>query len=547
MRTAKENLIRTFSAHDDKTSKLRDLIVKLDSPVFFKSSVTNMTPWQEPRHSKELETRYQQLNEDQRNAVLRAFCAKDYALIRGMPGTGKTLTVSFLIRALVHSGRTVLVTSYTHSAVDNLLMKLTDLRHRILRIGSARSVHPEMLDRIPESLLSSSHHSSQEKQQGNLSDLANLVSNARIVGATCLGAATSPLLQNQRFDVCIVDEAGQITLPICLGPLRKVNSSFVLIGDENQLPPLVRSEAARHGGLSISLFERLANAHPSTVSQLRFQYRMNEDIMTLSNHLIYNGQLRCGTENVSKRRLTDMNEMKLAELSGGESSREDWLRRAMSSAFPVVFLDMDRVETCSDSFSDKKNDQNNLEGKTEHKVEAQLVSQLVKCSVCCGVNPKDIGVISPYRDQLRAIRRRLEIPGLEISTVDKYQGRDKECIIVSLVRRSKNIGRLLRDWRRVNVAFTRAKTKLIILGSANTLSCDPVFQKFLKLVRERDWVLSLKPGAHNDYESASSLWCEERPTVRRALDSEKKTKKLSIDPKKLCKKGGVLSDILNEI
>ena len=288
----------------------------------------------------------------------------------------------------VHSGRTVLVTSYTHSAVDNLLMKLSDLRHRILRIGSARSVHPDMLDRTPESLLS--------KSSGGLSDLVNLVSNARIVGATCLGAATSPLLQARRFDVCIVDEAGQITLPTCLGPLHKVNSSFVLIGDENQLPPLVRSENARQGGLSVSLFERLAEAHPSAVSQLRFQYRMNEDIMTLSNHLVYHGQLRCGTEDVARRRLSDLNETKLEKLSG----KDGWLRRAMSSAFPVVFLDMDRVFD-----SEEAREEDNLEGKTQHKIEAQLVSQLVRCSVCCGVNPKDVGVISPYRDQLRAIRR----------------------------------------------------------------------------------------------------------------------------------------------
>ena len=152
---------------------------------------------------------------------------------------------------------------------------------------------------------------------------------------------------------------------------------------------------------------------------------MNEDIMTLSNHLVYHGQLRCGTEDVARRRLSDLNETKLEKLS----SKDGWLRRAMSSAFPVVFLDMDRVFD-----SEAAREEDNLEGKTQHKIEAQLVSQLVRCSVCCGVNPKDVGVISPYRDQLRAIRRVLEIPGVEISTVDKYQGRDKECIIVSLVR-----------------------------------------------------------------------------------------------------------------
>ena len=155
-------------------------------------------------------------------------------------------------------------------------MKMSDLRHRILRIGSARSVHPDMLDRTPEYLLS--------KSSGGLSDLVNLVSNARIVGATCLGAATSPLLQARRFDVCIVDEAGQITLPTCLGPLHKVISSFVLIGDENQLPPLVRSENAQQGGLSVSLFERLAKEHPPAVSQLRFQYVVfeREDLLSFN-------------------------------------------------------------------------------------------------------------------------------------------------------------------------------------------------------------------------------------------------------------------------
>eukprot|EP00939_MAST-03C_sp_MAST-3C-sp1_P004307 g4307.t1 len=246
MRSAKENLIRLFSGSpvaetrdSDATIvgdfKRRRLIVRLEKPLF-RSMNSGARPWREgacsDKISSQLDDTFDALNGDQQAAILRAFSACDYTLIRGMPGTGKTVTVAFLVRAFLSVGKSVLVTSYTHSAVDNLLLKLIDVKGSILRIGNPRSVHAELEDRTPARLL--------EKRDADLGRLSNLVEGMPVVGATCLGAVSSPLLQRRHFDVCIVDEAGQIAQPVCLGPLRMANV-FVLLGDENQLAPLVRN------------------------------------------------------------------------------------------------------------------------------------------------------------------------------------------------------------------------------------------------------------------------------------------------------------------
>lgn len=551
MSTAKENLIRLFVGNDEKSetgrgdvgdAKRRRLVVRLESPRF--SYIDSSTlPWYNSNAHRDvvLDAEYEKLNEDQRVAVVRAFAAEDYALIRGMPGTGKTCTVAFFIRALLHSGRSVLVTSYTHSAVDNLLMKVMDRENRIVRIGAPRSVHPDVRHRCPESLLS--------KSPRQLGTLASIVSRAGVVGATCLSAANSPLLQRRTFDVCIVDEAGQITQPVCIGPLRKARS-FVLVGDENQLAPLVRNSLARKGGLNVSLFERLASRHPDAISQLRFQYRMNADIMCLSNEIVYNGQLRCGNRDVEEKRLV-LNKCrfrKLLDILGASTPSKEstsWIERALRPSASVLFLNTDELvvasrTNCVDT---------SVQGQTRNAVEASLVTQIVRSALYCGVDPKDIGVISPYRAQLRFVRQHLGsgTEGVEVSTVDKYQGRDKECVIFSLVRRSKetggSVGRLLSDWRRLNVAFTRAKSKLIVVGSSSTLQCDPHLKKFLHVLTTRSWTHTLRPDAQSRYEKVIAGL--DSPSPSTPSSSHSPSGRVRINPKLLCKKSPILKNVLD--
>ncbi|CAM9911505.1 unnamed protein product [Pylaiella littoralis] len=231
------------------------------------------------------------LNEDQRAAVRKLVTAKDYALLLGMPGTGKTWTIAFAVRVLLARGASVLITSYTHSAVDNLLLKLIEKGVPCLRVGNPSSVHPGVR----------SHCINYDGAAETTAAYSELVNSARVVGCTCLGVK-HPLFSHRRFDYCVVDEAGQISQPVVLAPLRCADV-FVLVGDHYQLPPLATSSEAFEAGMSESLFRRLCEAHPASLQQLSYQYRMNGDVMTLCNELTYSGRLRCGNPRVEGQRL----------------------------------------------------------------------------------------------------------------------------------------------------------------------------------------------------------------------------------------------------
>ncbi|CAN0262276.1 unnamed protein product, partial [Ectocarpus sp. 4 AP-2014] len=231
------------------------------------------------------------LNEDQRDAVRKLVTAKDYALLLGMPGTGKTWTIAFAVRVLLARGASVLITSYTHSAVDNLLLKLIEEGVPCLRVGKPSSVHPGVRP----------HCVNYDGSAETTVAYSELVASARVVGCTCLGVK-HPLFSHRRFDYCVVDEAGQISQPVVLAPLRCADV-FVLVGDHYQLPPLVTSSEALEAGMSESLFRRLCEAHPASLQRLSYQYRMNGDVMALCNDLTYSGRLRCGNATVGAQRL----------------------------------------------------------------------------------------------------------------------------------------------------------------------------------------------------------------------------------------------------
>ncbi|CAI7624706.1 unnamed protein product [Penicillium crustosum] len=484
MAIVRNNLICMMDKDLFQARQLRRLIVEGQAPAFktTSSSYTISDPGN--------------LNVDQRQAIDKVMSAKDYALVLGMPGTGKTTTIAHIIRALVAQGKSVLLTSYTHTAVDNILLKIRDDNIRVLRIGATAKIHPDVqefadLAAIPKS---------------TIEELKDSYEKPQVVATTCLGVNHN--IFNQRiFDYCIVDEASQITLPVCLGPIRMART-FILVGDHYQLPPLVQNKAAQEGGLDISLFKLLSDSQPDSVVNLEHQYRMCEEIMLLSNTLIYSGRLKCGTPQVAARSLDIPNINALekfhvedlshapsqsqGEICPGTPSSPCWLRDLLTPSAKTRLVNTDPIGPAALEIA-----QGN---RVVNHMEVFLCSQLVESFIASGIPARNIGVITFYRSQLSLLRQSLRrhTPDLEMHTTDKFQGRDKEVIILSCVRSNaeNNVGELLRDWRRVNVAFTRAQTKLLVVGSRSTLrDGNELLCKYVRLMESKGWVYNLPSGA----------------------------------------------------
>ena len=490
MATVRNNLVRMMEKDLFRARELRSLIIDGASPTF-------KSP---PCSASVLSSSAQmQLNVDQHRAIEKVMSAQDYALVLGMPGTGKTTTIAHIIRALISQGKSVLLTSYTHTAVDNILLKIRDDNIPILRLGAPSKVHPDV-QRFAE-LGGSSTMKTMEELRGSYED-------SKVVATTCLGV-NHPIFRERIFDYCIVDEASQITLPVCLGPIRMAKT-FILFGDHYQLPPLVQNKEAQEGGLDVSLFKLLSDAQPSSVVNLEHQYRMCEDIMTLSNTLIYSGHLKCGTPTVASRSLSIPNIAGLKQhhanpltLTSSQSQRSlclgpnhgsCWLRDLVDPTTKACLVNTDTLTYPNQAIDSAKG------SRIVNTVEATLCAQLVESLISTGISPKDIGVITFYRSQLSVLKQNLRhhLPDLEMHTADKFQGRDKEVVILSCVRSNpdRNVGDLLRDWRRVNVAFTRARTKLLVLGSKKTLGeGNELLGKFVGLMEGRGWCYDLPPKA----------------------------------------------------
>ncbi|GBE84559.1 DNA replication ATP-dependent helicase/nuclease dna2 [Sparassis crispa] len=469
MGRVRDNLAQMFYADGD--ARRLQLVVDLKRPRFIDDTEIADLASQE----------ILQLNENQRAAMKKVLSAQDYALILGMPGTGKTTVISALIRELVRRGKTVLLASYTHSAVDTILLKLKDrVDFGILRLGNTDKVHPD----IQQFTLAGC------RQPTTLEQLEHQLMAPPVVATTCL-SIDHPVFSRRMFDYCIVDEASQITLPTCLGPLRFADK-FVLVGDHFQLPPLVRNRDARKGGLDVSLFRQLSDAHHHAVVDLTEQYRMNADIMLLSNKLIYHDRLRCGSEAVAKRSLLLPDKTFLNSLHSGSKSacRDDrcWLNHLLDERCNAVFVDTDAVPARDSPVGDL----------VENQVEARLVYQVTESLLRSGIRQDQIGVLSLYRQQIKLLSYLLQDrKEIEILTADRSQGRDKDCIIISMVRSNDHgqIGNLLKDWRRMNVTFTRARSKLIIFGSRKTLQDAPLLAEFFQLMDSQGWILRLPENA----------------------------------------------------
>lgn len=433
-----------------------------------------------------------------------------------------------------------MLASYTHSAVDTICRKLAKQESvHLLRLGSTDRVHSDIQKFTPKPVTS-------------VEELQEQIMRPNVVATTCLSISHA-LFGKRKFDYCIVDEASQITLPTCLGPLRYADK-FILVGDSMQLPPLVKNASAKEAGLDISLFDLLQKAHPQAVAQLRVQYRMNEDIMMLSNELVYEGQLRCGNEEIRRRSLSlpclDEARLQMHTKRSTQCSTDCWMERIFLESTRALFIDTDGVPGRERRVGDTL---------LENDVEADIVTQISAALSCAGVPLNEIAIITPYRQQLRALVHRLGPAAagdkIEVLTADKSQGRDKDVVLISLVRSNQlqqgdgtnqddaaGIGQLLNDVKRINVALTRARKKLIIVGSRSTLSRSKLLLQLWNLMEKNEWTMALSAEQLQQHQNlVSTVFAPSSTTT-----TPKKRKVSNASQSALLRQRPVLLDVINE-
>jgi superfamily I DNA and/or RNA helicase len=434
------------------------------------------------------------LNESQREAVRFALAARDLAILHGPPGTGKTTTVVELIRQAIRRGHKVLACAPSNLAVDNLLERLAQHGEKALRLGHPARVLPTLREhtldllveehddvRLARKLAKEAYalfrkakkFTRAKPEPGMRQDLRRegralladarqlenravekLLDRATVLCATLTGLDDS-LLADRHFDLLVIDEACQSTEPACWIALARCER-VVLAGDHCQLPPTVISRPALDSGLGVSLLERLVTRFGAQATRrLQVQYRMHEAIMAFSARWFYEDDLHAYAS-VAHHLLSECPEVAANELT----------------TCPIHFID-----TAGASFDEERE----AEGEGDSKFnpqEAALVASKVDGLLTAGVSPADIAVIAPYAAHVRLLRELLRVPGLEIDSVDGFQGREKEAVIVSLVRSNlkSEIG-FLADVRRMNVALTRARRKLIVVGDSATLAVHKFYKE----------------------------------------------------------------------
>ncbi len=484
-----------------------------------------------------------ELNKYQKEAVKKAVEAEKIFLIHGPPGTGKTTTLVACIEELVKKGKKVLATADSNIAVDNIVERLVQRGIRTVRVGNPvrvlkstrmhtldylleiepefnkakkiyeeiekireeqkRYIRPEpryrrglsdeeILKRAktgtsvrglsPKILRSMAKWIKLQEKIKELYEVAKKEEKKAVdkilkrsdVVCTTNSTAGSEILEGYTFDVVVIDEATQATEPSCLIPLVK-GKKLIMAGDHKQLPPTVLSEEAKEG-LSYTLFERLIDLYGEKFyALLRIQYRMNRKIMEFSNRMFYEGKL-IAHESVADRTLKELiNEEVLREIPSP-------YKEAILPENVIVFMDTEGREKQRKGSTSFYNEE-----------EARLCKKLVEYLLKVGLKAEDIGVISPYEDQVNFLEELIKIENLEIKTVDGFQGREKEVIIISFVRANPygDLG-FLKDYRRLNVALTRAKRKLIMVGNVKTLGKDNVYGELIRYVEEEGVILKVR-------------------------------------------------------
>ena len=456
-------------------------------------------------------------NVEQNLAVERAMQMKDYLLIHGPPGTGKTSVIAEIVKRYCSQGQRVMLAAFTNQAVDNMLKRLdAEDVHDFMRLGSSRNVDNAIADHLLKRFVEQNL-----KSIDTLEAVQDLLRSVPIVASTTAtwssdkynpptfngvgeNKENAPFL----FDVAIIDEAGQLTVPAILGALRFAKR-FILVGDEKQLPPLVLSKEASEAGLSESLFSILKlkdydyTKYNSSCVSLKVQYRMNKWISHFASKVFYDGQLLPHTSVANSL-------LNIVASSRAKKEERASIAQVIDPMAPMVFLDVP----------------GNQERAKTSDAEALAVREVVAGLLARGIAEQEIGIIAPFRAQVANLRRHLfrddETIGwealaydtqLSVDTVDRFQGGERSVIIMSFATSiTPEADSQLRDHltnpNRLNVALTRAQKKLILVGNASALEELPVFERLLVYCRGLNTIIT--------YDS-HQFRMQELPFVRRIL------------------------------
>lgn len=468
-----EAISQVIKAKGNRLAELRDIFHGSQ-----KSSSFNFAP-----------TRFPWLNPSQEEAVNKVMHAKDVAVVHGPPGTGKTTTLVEAIYETLHRENQVLVCAQSNMAVDWISEKLVDRGVPVLRIGNPTRVNDKMLSFTYERRFEGhpdypqlwsirkairelhgqgrkgGNRESIRQKINSLKDRATeleirineaLFSEARVIACTLTGTANR-VLMGVKFGTLFIDEAAQALEAACWIAIRKADR-VVLAGDHQQLPPTIKCVEAMRGGLDETLMQHIVHNKPETVSLLKMQYRMNEEIMRFSSEWFYNGLLTSAPE-VKYRSILDYDT-------------------------PIVWVNTEGMDYTEEFVGESFGRINRQEGDLCIEQMKAYIEKIGKVRLL--EERIDFGLISPYKAQVQYLRRKIKQDAffkpfhslITINTVDGFQGQERDVILISLVRANEEgqIG-FLNDLRRMNVAITRARMKLIILGDAATLTRHPFYKK----------------------------------------------------------------------
>ena len=472
-RVMSEALHAAEHKEDEHFVRLRDVLLGNRQPSY-RSLPRVSFPW---------------LNPSQQDAIQKVLEAQEVSIIHGPPGTGKTTTLVEAIIETLQRETQVLVCAPSNAAVDWISEQLMLRGIHVLRVGNPLRMSDEMLDcsyerryaahpdyhelwNIRKALREGAKGEQAHRMRNRETELeikinADLFEQARVVSCTLVGSAYR-LMERRHFSTLFIDEAAQALEPACWAPILKADR-VIMGGDHQQLPPTVKSLAAAKSGLDNTLMQKVVALHPRCVSLLTVQYRMNRDIMAFPSRWFYHGLLQAAPE--AADRLATPLDTPLTWIDSSQLGGEEHVNRNMSlsnseEARLVIHTLRDYIEMVSPL-----------------KVESERI---------------DFGIITPYRGQARLIRRLLKMQHyfrrlkrhITVGTVDGFQGQERDVIVISLVRDNAegNIG-FLRDLRRMNVAITRARMKLIIIGNAETLSRHRFYRELIQHIKENGEVI----------------------------------------------------------
>ena len=502
-----EALDRVMKAKNNRLAYLRDLFYSHQKAGRFSFEPMKF-PW---------------LNPTQERAVNEVLWAKDVAIVHGPPGTGKTTTLVEAINETLMRESQVLVCAQSNMAVDWISEKLVDRGINVLRIGNPTRVNDKMLGFTYERRFEShadypqlwairkairelrknrkkgseNYHQKMDRLKSRAAEIelrinAELFGEARVIACTLVGSAHH-LLEGMKFGTLFIDEAAQALEAACWIPMKRA-SRVILAGDHCQLPPTVKSIAALRAGLGKTLMERIAENKPEVVTLLKIQYRMNDEIMRFSSDWFYGGKVESAPQ-IKYRSVLDYdhpitwidtsNEENQITIEG-ENAPED--SASVSSSVSAANQNSDlnfKEQFVGESFGRI----NKAEAELTLLTLAEYFTKIGKQRVLS--ESIDVGIISPYRAQVQYLKklikkyeffkpyRRL----ISVNTVDGFQGQERDVILISLVR-SNDEGQIgfLKDLRRMNVAMTRARMKLIILGNKDTMTKHPFYKKLWEYV-----------------------------------------------------------------